>query len=133
MIINEDPMASGAIGAPAVTVSPIVNTRKNVPMNSVRYLRMRKAPGNGGITRVRSRFYPATGTAQWRLLVPSPPVARRPLSVRLGVGHGAVPPKRCLGTLPSTENRRSSYRWNRTAYPPSVSAGHAAQWRPPDG
>src|SRR6185295_13059976 len=32
------PMASGAIGVPPNTDSPIVRTRKNVPMNSVRYL-----------------------------------------------------------------------------------------------
>src|SRR5437867_13377365 len=32
------PMASGAIGVPPSTDSPIVRTRKNVPMSSVRYL-----------------------------------------------------------------------------------------------
>jgi hypothetical protein len=34
------PMASGAIGVPPSTDSPIVRTRKNVPMSSVRYLFM---------------------------------------------------------------------------------------------
>ena len=29
-------MASGAIGVPPYTVRPVVSTRKNVPMNSVR-------------------------------------------------------------------------------------------------
>src|SRR5882724_5582887 len=63
MIINDDPIASGAMGAPVVTVSPTVNTRKNVPMNSVRYLRMEelreRADGTG--TRQRPRFYPGPG------------------------------------------------------------------------
>ncbi len=34
--INDAPIASGASGVPPSTVHPMVKTRKNVPMNSVR-------------------------------------------------------------------------------------------------
>lgn len=37
MIISEAPMASGANGLPVGAVRHTVRTRKNVPMNSVRY------------------------------------------------------------------------------------------------
>src|SRR4026207_331202 len=38
------PMAIGATGTPVTTVQPIVKTRKNVPMNSTRYLFMEISP-----------------------------------------------------------------------------------------
>ena len=34
--ISDAPIASGAIGVPTSTLQPIVKTRKNVPVNSVR-------------------------------------------------------------------------------------------------
>ena len=34
--MSTDPMANGAIGVPLAAASPMVNTRKNVPTNSVR-------------------------------------------------------------------------------------------------
>ena len=37
MIINEQPIANGAMATPCVTVSPIVRTKKKVPINSVKY------------------------------------------------------------------------------------------------
>src|SRR5688500_20003966 len=48
MAVSTAPMASGASGVPPRTARPIVRTRKNVPMNSVRYWRMSRvcsAPG----------------------------------------------------------------------------------------
>src|SRR4029450_1771327 len=46
MTIKAEPMASGGItpAAPGITVQPIVSTRKNVPMNSVRDLFMGLGP-----------------------------------------------------------------------------------------
>ena len=37
MIINEQPIANGAMATPWVTVRPIVRTKKKVPINSVKY------------------------------------------------------------------------------------------------
>src|SRR5580704_17754883 len=71
MTMREAPMASGA-SAPApgaITVLPTVKTRKNVPMNSTRYVfiglpGVDYGPGRGS----NERFFVVAGRAYWASL-----------------------------------------------------------------
>src|SRR5215468_9336099 len=77
--MSDEPIAIGASWEPAVTVSPIVATRKKVPMNSVRYLRM-AAPLSAGAPqparRIRGRARRGKGGALVDKIVRPGQVAR---------------------------------------------------------